>query len=219
MKLYSKTAVAGTIMAVLVMGAPLVSLAATLNRELQVGSTGNDVSAVQSFLAKDVTLYPQGLVTGYFGFLTKAAVSNFQSRNGIAAVGRIGPQTLPVMNFQMDQGIVNGGGQSNTTSDVISTINSVNISTSRNSANVSWYTNMPATGKVYYSTSPLNLNEHYNSVDVSGNVAMTDNSYATSQNVSISGLQANTTYYFLVYSVNQIGNASITWPATFTTAN
>ncbi|MCL9971914.1 MAG: peptidoglycan-binding protein, partial [Candidatus Pacebacteria bacterium] len=60
-----------------VVALPVLTFAATLERQLEVGMTGTDVSALQTYLAADPTLYPQGLVTGYYGFLTKSAVSNF----------------------------------------------------------------------------------------------------------------------------------------------
>ncbi len=194
------------------MGLPLLASADALNRQLEVGMTGSDVSALQTFLAADATLYPQGLVTGYFGFLTKAAVSNFQSRNGIAAVGRVGPVTLPILNLQMNGGVANN--------EKAPLISSVSANPSVNSAVVSWNTNEFARGVVYYSTSPLTTYERTNSVDVSGTTAMTDTNYRTSQNVSLTGLTANTTYYFLVYTTGQDGNVSVTWPSTFhTTGN
>ena len=45
--------------------------------------------------------YPQGLVTGYYGALTQAAVQNFQAKNGIVSsgtpdstgYGNVGPKT------------------------------------------------------------------------------------------------------------------------------
>ncbi len=190
---------------------PSITNADTLYRQLQVGSRGADVSSLQTFLAQDPTLYPQGLVTGYFGFLTKSAVSNFQSRNGISAVGRVGPQTLPVINAQMALGTSGG-----TAPTIVSAgVNNIN----RNSATVNWYTNENAKGLVYYSTSPLSLGEHLNSVDVSGNTAMTDAGFRTSQSVVLQNLQPNTTYYYLAYVTGATGNVSITWPATFTTSN
>lgn len=73
---------------------PSSTRADTLYRELEVGMSGSDVSSLQTFLAKDKTLYPEGKVTGYFGSLTKRAVLNFQRRNGIQAIGRVGPLTL-----------------------------------------------------------------------------------------------------------------------------
>jgi peptidoglycan hydrolase-like protein with peptidoglycan-binding domain len=172
--------------------------------------SGPDVSALQTFLAADATLYPQGLVTGYYGFLTKAAVSNFQARNNIPTVGRVGPMTLPVLNAQMAGGVSTGEAP---------IISSVGVSASSTTAAVSWNTNGLARGIVYYSTSPLTLNEHANSVDVSGTAAMTDTNLKTYQSVALMGLQANTTYYYLVYATNSAGNVSITWPTTFRTSN
>ena len=174
-----------------------------------MGSRGSDVASLQTFLASDITLYPQGLVTSYFGFLTKSAVSNFQSRNGLPAVGRVGPMTLPVLNLQM------AGTVGNSASAPI--ISSVRVDTSRNSATVIWATNESAQGLVYYNTSPLSTYENVNSVTVSGNTAMTDSNFRTSQSVSLQNLQANTTYYYLVYTTDQTGNVSVTWPTSFRT--
>lgn len=196
---------------------PFFASADTLTRYLSVGMSGTDVSAVQTFLATDPSLYPQGLVTGYFGAFTKGAVINFQVRNSIVAsagsfgAGRIGPATLPVMNVQM------ANGMSNTTAAPI--ITSVSVNASRNSAAVNWNTNENAKGLVYYSTSPMTLGEHLNSVDVSGNTAMTDTNLRVSQSVSLQNLSANTTYYYLVYTTDQNGNVGVTWPATFQTTN
>ena len=193
------------------MAAPLFASAETLNRQLEVGMSGADVSALQSFLAQDATLYPQGLMTGYFGLLTKAAVANFQARNGLPAVGRVGPMTLPVLNAQMAGGT---GGD-----DIVANISNVNASSGSNSATVSWNTSESAKGVVYYSSSPLVQHEGWNFVGVSGSTAMTDTSLRTSQSVSISNLQANTTYYYLVYATDQAGNVSVTVPSTFRTSN
>lgn len=59
----------------------------TLNR----GSKGNDVKALQDVLKKDRTVYPEGLVTGYFGEATERAVKQFQKKYNIASSGT--PQT------------------------------------------------------------------------------------------------------------------------------
>jgi peptidoglycan hydrolase-like protein with peptidoglycan-binding domain len=45
---------------------------------LTIGSSGAQVSALQQFLAADPAIYPEGLVTGYFGPLTQAAVMRYQ---------------------------------------------------------------------------------------------------------------------------------------------
>ena len=114
--------------------------AAPLTRQLELGSTGQDVSDLQVFLAKDAMIYPQGIVSGYFGFLTKSAVSNFQNANSIANVGRVGPITLSLINTQM-----NG--------DMISpVISPVSVSVSNTSATLSWNTDKNAAAVIYYST-------------------------------------------------------------------
>ncbi len=196
----------------LMIALPALTLADTLTRQLEIGSTGTDVSSVQTFLAKDVTLYPEGLVTGYFGSLTSAAVSRFQTRNGIDAVGRIGPVTIPVINAQM-------GGVAAYTKDPI--ISNVNVNVNSNSATVNWTTNNNAKGIVYYSNVPLVLVEGSDTTraTVSGYIVSTDSNLRTAQNVSIPNLQANTTYYYLVDSIDQSGNESISWPSSFHTSN
>lgn len=72
-----------------------------LTRSLQMGSRGSDVSKLQEFLAQDPTVYPEGLVTGYFGTLTQNAVQRWQAIHGVAAGGTpsttgygvVGPKT------------------------------------------------------------------------------------------------------------------------------
>ncbi len=52
-----------------------------LSIDLRVGSSGSQVTCLQKFLtAQGPAIYPQGLVTGYFGALTKAAVVRFQEK-------------------------------------------------------------------------------------------------------------------------------------------
>ncbi|RJQ23139.1 peptidoglycan-binding protein [Candidatus Parcubacteria bacterium] len=194
-----------------VFGNPLSADAETLNRQLDIESSGTDVSALQSFLAQDTSIYPERLVTGYFGPLTSSAVSKFQTKNGISAVGRVGPVTLLALNSQMSGGNVGGA-------DISSPIiYNRNVGINGNTANVSWNTNELAKGMVYYSNTPLTTYEYPNSVDVSGYTAITDTMLNTTQNVSISGLLRNTTYYYLIYSTDQSGNVSVTWPSTFLT--
>ncbi len=192
---------------------PVVASADVFNRQMELGMRGTDISTLQTYLAQDSSLYPQGLVTGYFGFLTKSAVSNFQSRNGISAVGRVGPATLPVLN-QMYNNIGNGYTVSN---GVAPTIMNVNTSASNVTATINWNTNELAKGMVYYSTSPLVTYERENAVDVSGFTAMTDANMRFSQNVVLNGLQSNTIYYYMIYVTDEAGNVSVTWPNVFRT--
>lgn len=193
---------------------PTFAHAQVLTRQLEVGSRGADVSAVQTYLAGTPTWYPQGLVTGYFGFLTKSAVSNYQSDNGISAVGRIGPITMVSLNARM------AGGGGSTSGDVSGPeISSVHVNTSSNSARVSWNTNEQARGVVYYSSSRLSEYENLNSVTISGATAQTDSNLRSSQDVTLSGLSSNTTYYYDVYVTDASGNVSMTMQNSFTTGN
>ncbi len=69
-----------------------------ITQELSRGSTGADVTTLQTYLAGDPELYPEGLVTGYFGSATERAVRRFQAKYGIAQVGRVGPMTMAKLN-------------------------------------------------------------------------------------------------------------------------
>jgi peptidoglycan hydrolase-like protein with peptidoglycan-binding domain len=197
-------------------GVPSIASAySTLTRQLDIKDTGSDVTDVQTYLAKDSTLYPQGLVTGYFGTMTSTAVSRYQTRNGIQSVGRVGPVTLLALNKSM-MGASNDEMANGLASPEIY---NTSVNTSRNGVNVSWGTDQQAQGLVFYSTSPLQATESLNSVEVSGSTMATDRIFRNSQTVSIANLQSNTTYYYMVYVVNQNGGVSVTWPSTFQTTN
>ncbi len=56
---------------------------------LQSGDNGDNVRILQSFLAQDTTIYPEGLTTGYFGLRTGDAVRKFQARNGLPQTGNL----------------------------------------------------------------------------------------------------------------------------------
>lgn len=72
-----------------------------LSRALRLGMSGADVSALQAFLATDRAVYPDAVVSGYFGPLTQAAVQRFQTKHGIVSngspdttgFGAVGPAT------------------------------------------------------------------------------------------------------------------------------
>jgi hypothetical protein len=60
---------------------------------LREGSTGDEVRVLQALLAVDSSIYPEGLVTGYFGRLTAQAVRKFQAKHKLEQVGQVGPKT------------------------------------------------------------------------------------------------------------------------------
>lgn len=70
----------------------------TFSRDLTVGATGADVTALQTWLIGKGFSIPAG-ATGYFGAQTKAAVAAFQAANGITpAAGYFGPITRAKVN-------------------------------------------------------------------------------------------------------------------------
>lgn len=68
-----------------------------LSAEDTDAATGGDVSRLQQFLAADSVLYPEGLVTGFYGPATARAVGRYQASKGITQTGTVGPQTLAVI--------------------------------------------------------------------------------------------------------------------------
>lgn len=204
-----------TVLSATILGISSFAFAEGLTRQLQMGMTGSDVGSLQVFLAKNPSIYPEGVVSNYYWTLTKAAVIRFQAQNGIATVGRVGPQTLAAINSQMGNG-------NNTTADVSApVISNLNVRTTSNDVYFTWNTNENAKGVVYYKDTPITASEAQegsSNVTVSG-LSTTDNgNYLTSQNINISGLQSNTTYYYLVYVTDQNGNVTVTVPnSTFRT--
>lgn len=81
--------------------APVAATTGKLTMELQAGMRNDQVRLLQEFLAQDKAIYPEGMVTGYFGSLTKAAVKRLQAKYGISQVGRVGPATIAKLNELM----------------------------------------------------------------------------------------------------------------------
>jgi peptidoglycan hydrolase-like protein with peptidoglycan-binding domain len=72
--------------------------------------SGASVRNLQTFLAENPAIYPQGEVTGYFGTLTLKAVQRFQSKYGIAKPGErvygyVGPATRAKLNSLIEQSL------------------------------------------------------------------------------------------------------------------
>lgn len=66
----------------------------TFNRSLSFGSQGVDVATLQTaLLQKGFLVIPSGIAKGYFGTLTRAAVSKYQTRSSLPSVGIFGPLT------------------------------------------------------------------------------------------------------------------------------
>lgn len=195
-----------------------VFASAALIRQLEIGSRGADVSELQTFLAANASVYPQGLITGYFGTLTQAAVRRFQALNGISQVGRVGPQTLAVINSQMGGGMVSSGQASP------GFTSQPTVSMSGNTATVSVNTDVATQATLYYSTSPLVMYENINAnpvtVTVGGNAVSSNNGLQTAHSIVTMPLLSNTQYYYVVVVTDASGKVSLTYPrATFQSAS
>lgn len=64
--------------------------------QLKIGSTGSEVTNVQSVLKK--LGYFKTETTGFYGWITKRAVEQFQSDFGLESVGEVGPKTARLIN-------------------------------------------------------------------------------------------------------------------------
>ncbi|MBI2451187.1 MAG: peptidoglycan-binding protein [Parcubacteria group bacterium] len=65
---------------------------------LKRGSSGNEVARLQQVLKTMPEIYPEGLVSGYFGALTEKAVKKLQAKYGIEQIGVVGPKTRARLN-------------------------------------------------------------------------------------------------------------------------
>ena len=73
----------------------------TLKRGFKDRADSHEVKILQEFLARFPEIYPEGLVTGYFGILTERATRRFQTRQRIIDYGEpettgfgvVGPRT------------------------------------------------------------------------------------------------------------------------------
>lgn len=96
-------------------GADTGNTVANFSQNLLPGSRGNAVSNLQRALKADSSIYPEGLVTGYFGPLTENAIRRFQAKHNIVSsgdanttgYGAVGPRTNAklnnVFNYLMEQ--------------------------------------------------------------------------------------------------------------------
>ena len=196
----------------------IASALSTITSSLDVGASGANVTSLQQFLAADASVYPEGIVSGYYGSLTRAAVQRYQCKQGIVCggdsastgYGRVGPRTLAAINASI-------GGIS--TGDVSAPIMSgISVATTSSSVTLSWTTSEPARGTAYYGTSALPLLEaSVGGSPVVGGQTMSETAFGYNHVLSISGLSANTNYFYAVKSEDASGNVQLTWPAAATT--
>jgi peptidoglycan hydrolase-like protein with peptidoglycan-binding domain len=194
-----KIAFAAFVASVLI--APVFASASVISMELSPGMSGSDVSALQTFLAADSNIYPEGIISGFYGPLTTAAVERYQTSVGISPVGRVGPITLASIN---NAGTDSAGGAFAPYTKTVTATPSVN------SANINWLSNEAITGRVMYSTT-------WPFVYSIAQAVSTPSGYNALQAVTLSGLSSKTTYYYVLESTDNVGNLSYTIGNSFKT--
>src|SRR4030043_197106 len=141
-----------------------------LLKQLNYGMSGEDVKLLQEILATDSEVYPEGLITGYFGSLTTNALKKFQKKVCIDQTGNVGPKTLSKINELLTEGAGKSGkvppglltapgiqkklckapSSDDKTAPVISEITATDITAM--SAKITWLTDENANSKVWYGT-------------------------------------------------------------------
>ena len=76
----------------------LTNIVPKFTQILEPGMEGNEVRELQKFLSQFRDIYPEGLVNGYYGPLTEAAVMRCQQKFGLPVTGKIGPKTIAALN-------------------------------------------------------------------------------------------------------------------------
>ena len=70
-----------------------------LTGPFKYGEKSNQTKLLQQILASDPDIYPEGLITGFYGPLTAKAVKKFQKNYEVYPIdGKIGPKTLAKLN-------------------------------------------------------------------------------------------------------------------------
>lgn len=183
-----------------------------LTAHMGIGSTGTNVSNLQTFLASNSDIYPDGRVTGYYGALTAAAVRQYQLSYGISMLGNVGPATFASVNNTMASGYG---------IDVYGpTIYNITVQPSFNSATINWTATGYAYGKVFYSTSPFSTAEavgNFTAPTILGGLNVSTAYASNGQTVTVNNLQSNTTYYYIIQATDASGNVSVTNTSTFFT--
>ncbi len=190
---------------------------APLTAQADLGARGTNVTNLQAYLAANPSFYPEGLITGYYGALTRAAVQRFQAFYGIVSsgtaattgYGRVGPSTLAKLNA-----LILGGTTSTDTTGP--SFYNVTQTMSNTAATFNFSTNEATTARVVYSTSPLMFNEgdiNSNGFGPLGGLSVTSlNGMSMTHSITVSGLQPNTTYYYTIIAIDTAGNASVVGP-------
>jgi zinc D-Ala-D-Ala carboxypeptidase len=186
------------------------------NTTLRVGSKGDAVRFLQTFMASSPAVYPSGTVDGNFGPNTKAGVVQFQVAFGLVPDGLAGRNTITKINglISVGQGLDINAPK----------MNALVVGVNGRNANVSFYSDEPVKVNVFYDTNLINWNNWNDGVmslatpNISG-LQSSDNTFSTNKQFTISNLSPNSMYHYVIVITDESGNSTVTWPAVFTSGN
>lgn len=181
-----------------------------ISGQMDLGTSNANVISLQTFLAANPSIYPSGLVTGYFGQLTAAAIRLFQTQYSIDPVGRVGPVTIAKINS-----LITSGGW--TLADATGpAFYNASLATNSNQATIVFTTNENTTARVVYSTNRLAFNEgdinSHGFGPIGGYDANANSGLSLNHSITIPNLIPNTNYYYTVIAADQAGNVSAIGP-------
>lgn len=81
----------------------LAAIQGELKSGLVEGMKDDDIKKIQELLATDPTVYPGGIVSGYYGPMTKEAIKRFQERHGLVMTGQVDEETKRLMQEYMKE--------------------------------------------------------------------------------------------------------------------
>ena len=210
----------GILSAVILLGLILVGVRATeaaVTMTLGPGDSGDNVSELQRALAADSSIYPEGLVTGYYGSLTTAAVQRFQCKENIVCdgdvsttgYGRVGPLTLAKIQLLSTPGAPNTGGDPSAVDLSAPIMTGEVVTTTNTTATIAWTTNEPSENRVMYGLSwPFYIGSA---------PGVSSPSFSTFASVTLTGLIPGQTYHYVRESVDAAGNVQYGIGNSFTT--
>ena len=79
-------------------GSPNTPSYLSFTEELKFGDKGQNVRDLQTILAKDKEIYPEGIINSEYGYLTRRAVERFQVKENIQKTGNLDLDTLKKIN-------------------------------------------------------------------------------------------------------------------------